>query len=119
MYKTYRTAEDTIMAEEVENADFTVKLMRDLDRREYVMVKRQEKVTIYNLSLVGDVTEIVNDVSFEEYRELTYARLDKELLEQGIKPRKREHRKILTAGDIPSLSESDKIVMEFHGKINK
>ena len=87
MFKTYRTTEDTIMAEEVENADITVKLMRDLDRKEYVMVKRQEEVMIYNLSLVGQVTEVVNDVSFEEYRELTYARLDKEALEQGIIPR--------------------------------
>jgi hypothetical protein len=52
------------------------------------MVERQEKIAIYDLSLVGYVTEIVNDVSFEEYREVTYARLDKELLEQGIKPRK-------------------------------
>jgi len=88
MYKTYRTTEDTIMAEEVENADITVKLITDLDRKEYVMVKRQEEVTIYNLSLVGQVTEIVNDVSFEEYRDITYARLDKELLDQGIKPRR-------------------------------
>ena len=42
---------------------------------------KQKKVTIYNLSLVGQVNEIVNDVSFEEYRDITYARLDKELLE--------------------------------------
>lgn len=93
MYKTYRTTKDTIMAEEVESADITVKLIRDLDRKQYLMVKRQEELTIYNLSLVGQVTEIVNDVSFEEYRELTYARLDKEALEQGIIPRLRFLRK--------------------------
>ena len=89
MYKTYRTAEDTIMAEEVESADFTVKLMRDLDSKEYVLVKQQEEVMIYDLSPVGRVTEIVDDVSFEEYRKVTYARLDKEALEMGIKPRRR------------------------------
>ena len=96
MYRTYRTTKDTIMAEEVESADLTVKLLTDLDRKEYVMVKRSEEVTIYNLSLVGHVTGIVNDVSFEEYRELTYARLDKELLEQGIKPRRRSSLKLST-----------------------
>ena len=90
MYRTYRTTKDTIMAEKEENADLTVELITDLDRKEYVMIKRQEEVTIYNLSLVGQVTEIVNDVSFEEYRDLTYARLDQELLEQGIKPRRRD-----------------------------
>ena len=119
MYRTYRTTEETIIAEKAENADFTVKLITDLDSKEYVMVKRQKKVTIYNLSPVGDVTEIVNDVSFEEYRDITYARLDKELLEQGIKPRRREYRKILTVEDIPSLSKSDKVLMEFRGKFNK
>ena len=101
MYRTYRTTKDTIMAEEVENADLTLKLITDLDRKEYVMVKRQEEVTIYNLSLVGHVTEIVNDVSFEEYRDITYARLDKELLEQGIKPRRRR---------FSPWSKSDKVV---------
>jgi len=77
------------MGAEIENTDITLKLITDLDRKEYVMVKRQKEVTIYNLSLVGNVTEIVHDVSFEEYRDITYARLDKELLEQGIKPRRR------------------------------
>jgi H2-forming N5,N10-methylenetetrahydromethanopterin dehydrogenase-like enzyme len=89
MYKTYRTTGNTIMADEVENADITLKLITDLDRKEYVMVKRQEGVLIYNLSLVGRVTEIVDDVSFEEYRKITYERLDKEALAQGIKPRRR------------------------------
>ena len=88
MYRTYRTTKDTIIGEEVENADITLKLITDLDSKEYVMVKRQKEVTIYNLSLAGQVTEIVNDVSFEEYRDITYARLDKEALEQGIKPRR-------------------------------
>ncbi|MBP2632039.1 MAG: hypothetical protein H6Q70_2667 [Firmicutes bacterium] len=77
------------MAEEVENADLTVKLLIDLDSKEYVIVKRQEGVLIYNISLVGRVTEIVDDVSFEEYRKITYERLDKEALELGIKPRRR------------------------------
>ena len=89
MYKTYRTTQGTIMAEEVENTDITVRLITDLDSKEYVMVKRQKEVTIYNLSPIGQVTEIVNDVSFEEYRKITYARLDKEALAQGIKPRRR------------------------------
>ena len=89
MYRTYRTTKDTIMGVEIENTDITLKLITDLDRKEYVMVKRQKEVTIYNLSLVGNVTEIVHDVSFKEYRDITYARLDKELLEQGIKPRRR------------------------------
>ena len=77
------------MAEEVENPDLTVKLLIDLDSKEYVIVKRQEGVLIYNISLVGRVTEIVDDVSFEEYRKITYERLDKEALAQGIKPRRR------------------------------
>ncbi|MDF2633357.1 MAG: hypothetical protein K0R78_231 [Pelosinus sp.] len=89
MYRTYRTTKDTIMGAEAENTDVTLKLITDLDEKEYVMVKRQKEVYLYHLLLVGNVTEIVHDVSFEEYRDITYARLDKELLEQGIKPRKR------------------------------
>jgi hypothetical protein len=88
MYRIYKTAKDVIMAEEVENADITLKLIIDLNKKEYVMVKRQEKIAIYNLSLVGHITEIVDDISFEEYRDITYARLDQELLDQGIKPRR-------------------------------
>ncbi len=88
MYKTFRTTDDTIMAGEIENTDIKLKIIIDLQNKAYLMVERQEKIAIYDLSLVGYVTEIVNDVSFEEYREVTYARLDKELLEQGIKPRK-------------------------------
>ncbi|WP_110954504.1 hypothetical protein [Anaerosinus massiliensis] len=88
MYKTYRTTKDTIIGEESENTDLTVKLITDLDKKEYMLIKQQDDVTIYNLSLVGRVTEIVDDVSFEEYRDLTYARLDKELLSQGITPKR-------------------------------
>jgi hypothetical protein len=90
MYRIYKTAKDLIMAEEVKKADFKVKLLIDMDKKKYVMVKQQEEVTIYNLSLFGHVTEIADDISFEEYRDITYARLDKELLEQGIKPRRRD-----------------------------
>ena len=93
MYRIYRTTKDTIIAEEAENADLTVKLITDLDKKEYVMVKRQGKISIYNLSLVGQVTEIVNDVSFEEFRDITYAKLDKESLEQGIKPERMDYQK--------------------------
>ncbi|AIF51293.1 hypothetical protein [Pelosinus sp. UFO1] len=89
MYKTYRTTKDTIMGAETESTDISLKLITDLDEKEYVMVKRQKEVAIYSLLLVGNVTEIVHGVSFKEYRDITYARLDKELLEQGIKPKKR------------------------------
>ncbi|MDF2636634.1 MAG: hypothetical protein K0R78_3508 [Pelosinus sp.] len=89
MYRIYKTTNDTIIAEEVENADTTVKLLIDMDKKEYVMVKRQEEVNVYNLSLAGHVTEIADDISFEEFRDLTYAKLDNELLEMGIKPRRR------------------------------
>ena len=90
MYRTYRTTKDTIIAEEVETADITLKLLTDLQSKEYLMVKRQEKIAIYNLSPVGYVTKIIDDVSFEEYRDITYAsaRLDKELLEHEIKPKR-------------------------------
>ena len=93
MYRIYKTTKDIIMAEEVENADFTIKLMTDFDKKKYVMVKQQEEVTIYNLSLFGHLTEITDDISFEEYRDITYAKLDKELLEQGTKPRRMACRK--------------------------
>lgn len=85
MYRTSRTTKGTIIAEESDSLDISVKVITDLDSKEYVMVKRQNKIMIYNISSVGEVVEIVNDVSFEEYRDITYARLDKELLEQGIK----------------------------------
>ncbi|AJQ28743.1 hypothetical protein [Pelosinus fermentans] len=90
MYRTYRTTKDTIMGVETESTDITLKLITDLDGKEYVMVKKQKEDAIYHLSLVGKVTEIVQEISFEEYRDITYARLDKELLEQGIKPRRRQ-----------------------------
>jgi hypothetical protein len=41
------------------------------------MVKTLAEEAIYNLSLIGHVTEIVQDISFQEFRKLTYARLDK------------------------------------------
>ena len=90
MYRTYRTTKDTIMGVETESTDITLKLITDLDGKEYVIVKKQKEDAIYHLSLVGKITEIVHEISFEEYRDITYARLDKELLEQGIKPRRRQ-----------------------------
>jgi len=90
MYRTYRTTKDTIMGVETESTDITFKLITDLDGKEYVIVKKQKEDAIYHLSLVGKITEIVHEISFEEYRDITYARLDKELLEQGIKPRRRQ-----------------------------
>lgn len=89
MYRTYRTTKETIIGEETENVDITLTLITDLDKKEYVMVKRQKEIAIYRLLLVGNVTEIVHDVSFKEYRDITYAKLDRELLEQGIKLRRR------------------------------
>lgn len=90
MYRTYRTTKDTIMGVETESTDITLKLITDLDGKEYVIIKNQKEDAIYHLSLVGKITEIVHEISFEEYRDITYARLDKELLEQGIKPRRRQ-----------------------------
>jgi len=52
-----------------------------LDKEEYVLVKWKEKLEIYKLSLVGHVIEIADDISIEEYRDSTYARLDQEALE--------------------------------------
>jgi hypothetical protein len=86
MYRIYKTTEDTIIAQEVENTDFTVKLLTDLDCKEYVMIKWQDTVNIYNFSLVGQVNEIADEISLEEFREITYAKIYKESLEQEIKP---------------------------------
>lgn len=77
MFKTYRTTNETIMGEEAESADLTITLITDVDGNEYVMVKTQEDEVIYNLSFIGRVTEIVQDISFQEFRKVTYARLDK------------------------------------------
>lgn len=77
MFKTYRTTNETIMGEETESTDITLTLITDVAGNEYVMVKTQEEEVIYNLSLIGHVTEIVQDVLFEEFRKITYARLDK------------------------------------------
>ncbi len=94
MYRIYKTTDDIIMAEEVDSADITLKLMTDFDKKKYVMVKQQEGVMIYNLSQFGLLTEIADDIPFEEYRDITYAKLDKELLEMGIKPKRRDFLKI-------------------------
>jgi hypothetical protein len=88
MYRIYKTIDDIIIAEEADSADITLKLMTDFDKKKYVMVKQQEEVTIYNLSQFGLLTEIADDISFQEYRDITYAKLDRELLEMGIKPRR-------------------------------
>ncbi|WP_110953719.1 hypothetical protein [Anaerosinus massiliensis] len=88
MYKTYRTTKDTIIAAEIETEDRTFQLLADLDGGEYLLVKREQETAIYHLSPAGCVREIVDDVLFEEYRAITYAKLDKELLAQGIKPKK-------------------------------
>ena len=77
MYRTYRTTKETIIGEETENVDITLKLITDIDGKEYVMVKKQEENAIYDLSLIGYVTEIVQDVSFKDFRDVTYARLNK------------------------------------------
>ncbi len=73
MYKIYRTTKDTIIAEETKNADFTVKLIIDLNCKEYVMIKWKDAVNIYNFSLVGQVTEIADEIPFEEFRDIIYA----------------------------------------------
>ncbi len=86
MYRIYRTPKATIIAQEVENTDFTVKLLTDLDCKEYVMIKWQDAVNIYDFSLVGQVNEIADEISLEEFREITYAKIYKESLEQEIKP---------------------------------
>ncbi|MBP2630256.1 MAG: hypothetical protein H6Q70_884 [Firmicutes bacterium] len=93
MYKIYRTAKDTIIAKETEDADFTVKLIIGLDCKEYVMIKWKDAVNIYNFSLVGQVTEIADEISYQEYRDLTYAKLKKESLEEEIKAPKIDYPK--------------------------
>ncbi|MBP2631723.1 MAG: hypothetical protein H6Q70_2351 [Firmicutes bacterium] len=87
MYKIYRTTKDTIIAEETKNADFTVKLIIDLNCKEYVMIKWKDAVNIYNFSLVAQVTEIADEIPFEEFRDIIYAKLKKESLEEESKPR--------------------------------
>ncbi len=93
MYRIYRTPKDTIIAKEVENTDFTVKLLTDLDCKEYVMIKWQDAVNIYNFSLVGQVNEIADEISLEEFREITYAKIYKESLEEEIKAQKMDYPK--------------------------
>jgi len=77
MFRTYKTTNQTIIGEENENEELTFKLIIDVEGKEYVMVKRQEQNAIYDLSLIGYVTEILQDVSFEDFRDMTYARLNK------------------------------------------
>ena len=77
MYRTYRTTNETIIGEENENGDLTLKLIIDVEGKEYVLIKKQEQNTIYDLSLINNVTEIIQDVSFKDFREMTYARLKK------------------------------------------
>jgi len=77
MYRTYKTTKETIIGEEKENEEFTFKLIIDVEGKQYVMVKRQEQNAIYHLSLIGYVTEIIQDVSSEDFRDMTYARLNK------------------------------------------
>ncbi|MBP2632335.1 MAG: hypothetical protein H6Q70_2963 [Firmicutes bacterium] len=93
MYKIYRTTKDTIIAEETKDADFTVKLLIDLNCKEYVMIKWKDAVNIYNFSLVGQVTEIADEISYEEYRDLTYAKLKKESLEEESKAQEKDYPK--------------------------
>lgn len=53
--------------------------------------KRQSdglEIALYNLSLFDHLTEIADDILFEEYRDITHAKLDKELLEMGITSRR-------------------------------
>ena len=77
MYNTYKTTNETIIGEENENGDLTLKLIIDVEGKEYVLIKKQEQNTIYDLSLNGYVTEIIQDVSFKDFRDMTYARLKK------------------------------------------
>ena len=77
MYRTYKTTIETVIGEENENGDLTLKLIIDVEGNEYVLIKKQEKNSIYDLSLIGHVTEIIQDVSFEDFRQMTYARLKK------------------------------------------
>jgi hypothetical protein len=77
MFRTYRTTDRTIMGEETESADLKLKLITDLEGNEYVMVEKQEGDAIFDLSLVGYVTKIIDDVCFKEFRDSVYARYNK------------------------------------------
>ncbi|MDF2564219.1 MAG: hypothetical protein K0Q53_614 [Massilibacillus sp.] len=91
MYRTYRTTKDTIIAEEVENDDIALRLLTDLDSKEYVMIKWKDAVNIYNFSLVGQVIEIADEIPFEEFRNINYEKLKKESLEEKLKAKKRDY----------------------------
>ena len=77
MFRIYKTIKETIIGEENENGDLSFQLITDVEGKEYVMIKRQEQNAIYDLSLIDNVTEIVQDVSFEEFRTITYVRFKK------------------------------------------
>jgi len=93
MYKLYRTTKDTIIAKETEDADLTVKLIIDLYCKEYVMIKWKDAVNLYNFSLVGQVTEIADEIPFEDFRDINYAKLKKEALEEELKSKKKDYPK--------------------------
>jgi hypothetical protein len=93
MYKLYRTTNFTMIAKETEDADLTVKLLIDLDCKEYVMIKSKDAVNIYNFSLVGQVTEIADEIPFEDFRDLNYAKLKKEAIEEELKSKKKDYPK--------------------------
>jgi hypothetical protein len=76
-FRTYRTTNETIIGVETENADATLTLIADVEGNEYVMVKTPDEEAIYNLSLIGYVTEIVQGVSSQESRKNINVRLDK------------------------------------------
>ncbi|SFL69180.1 hypothetical protein [Pelosinus propionicus] len=77
MFRTYRTTNGTIMGEETERSDIKLKWITDVEGNEYVMVEKQEEHAIYDLSLIGYVTKIVDDVCFKEFRDTIYARFNK------------------------------------------
>lgn len=77
MYKVYRTMNNTIMGIETKSVDITLTLLTDAYGKEYVLVKMLQEQAIYNLSLFGRVMEIVSDVSFEEFRDMTNVKLNK------------------------------------------
>ena len=45
MYRTYRTTSETIIGEENENGHLTLKLIIDVEGKEYVLIKKQEQNT--------------------------------------------------------------------------
>lgn len=72
MYRTYRTTNITVFGEETGSGDTQHNLLHDIEGRKCVMVKNEKENAIYDLSIVGHITEIIHDVMFEEYRAYTY-----------------------------------------------